>query len=150
MGNYGARPGPGGSTSRRARFSRAAAAVAAVVAVVEEEEDVGHARAGGGAGSERAARRPDAAAGRLRRCGGAGGRAVGPGFARRGRPGGGAEHDGTAERPELEREGAAAGPSGVRPRTGRRQPRKQFLGLGNWSDKKVGTRSCRKLGLTLR
>lgn len=47
---------------RRARFSRAAAAV----------EDVGHARTGGGAGSERAAGWPGAAAGRLRRYGGAG------------------------------------------------------------------------------
>lgn len=71
MGNYGARPGPGGSASRRARFSRAAAAAEEEV----EVEDVGHARAGGGACSERVAGRPDVAAGRLRRCGGFGVRA---------------------------------------------------------------------------
>lgn len=47
--------------------------------------------------------------------------AAGPGSARQGRPGGGAEHHRTAERPGLEREGAAAGPSGVRPRRGSRR-----------------------------
>lgn len=72
MGRYGARPGPGGCAARRARFSRETAA-----AVEEEVEDVGHARTGGGAGSERAARQPGAAAGRLRRYGGAGVRAPG-------------------------------------------------------------------------
>lgn len=67
-----ARPGPGGCAARRARFSREAAA-----AVEEEVEDVGHARTGGGAGSERAAGQPGAAAGRLRRYGGARVRAPG-------------------------------------------------------------------------
>lgn len=49
--------------------------------------------------------------------------AAGPGSAPRGPPGGGgAENHRAAERPGLEREGAATGPSGVCPR-GRRRPR---------------------------
>lgn len=46
--------------------------------------------------------------------------AAGLGSARQGCLGG-AEHHRTAERPGLEREGAAAGPSGVRPRRSRRR-----------------------------
>jgi hypothetical protein len=87
MGSPGVRPEPGGGAARRVRFSRSSVAAAA-----EEEEDVGHARAGGSAGPERAPGRPDAAAGRLRRCGG-------HGPALRGRPGGGAETHKTSERP---------------------------------------------------